>query len=213
MSRPAAASDSGFELVEDETATAVEEVPARRSAKRQPRRPAPAASRKMLLAGVGGAVVVVGLGGALLWALSGRGDASSGIRPVDAKPPPPETARKVEPPTLPNNLTVAVIPPEKAGEYLQERCTVEMTVRYVGKATTADRWFLNSKEDYRDRTNFTVTFTKPVLDALKARGVDNVSSYFTSRTIRVTGTITEYGNRAQMEIENADQIQVVDPKQ
>lgn len=83
-----------------------------------------------------------------------------------------------------------------------------MVIRRVGKANTADRYFLNSKENYTDADNFTVTFTKKVLDQLAARGIKDLDT-LKNKKIRVTGKIAEYQNRPQIAVDDADAIQVM----
>jgi serine/threonine protein kinase len=101
------------------------------------------------------------------------------------------------------------IRPEEAGQHLTERAIIEYQVKYVGKASTAERYFLNSLKDYRDQSNFNVTFTEKVVNQLKAKGVTNVPQYFENKSIRVTGTISAYLNRPQIEVDDLSQIEIL----
>jgi len=141
------------------------------------------------------------------WAVSGRGEKPTANQTPPARPGSTGVAKAV---ISPSRLPEGVVPPEKAAQYLHQRCTVEMKVMYVGKATTTDRYFLNSKVTFRDNDNFTITFTKAVIDQLKARGVTDISAHFERRTIRVSGTVTEFQTRPQIEIDDLDRIHFVD---
>jgi serine/threonine protein kinase len=104
------------------------------------------------------------------------------------------------------------IRPDQAASYVDRRVTLEMTVLNVGKATTSDLYFLNSKANFRAADNFSVTFAKPVLDQMAPKGITNLDQLkraFENKTVRVTGNVTLYQNKPQIVIESADQIQVV----
>jgi len=101
------------------------------------------------------------------------------------------------------------IRPEDAAQHVGKRVIVEFQVKYVGKASTAERYFLNSLRDYRDQSNFTVTFTDKVLNQLKANGVTNVVQHFENKSVRVTGSISAYMGRSQIELEDLSQIEIV----
>ena len=140
--------------------------------------------------------------GVLIWAL------------VRSKPAPtPSHQPVVQAPrgnTTPIPLSAPVrIRPEAAGQHFGERVIVEFQVKYVGKASTAERYFLNSMRDYRDQSNFTVTFAGAVLNQLKEKGITNVPGHFENKTIRVTGTVTQYSGRPQIEPEDLNQIEMV----
>jgi eukaryotic-like serine/threonine-protein kinase len=157
-------------------------------------------SHVMLYAAIGGGAGALLFASVLWFALSEK--KSDTTHPTQ----PTAQAGRASPPTMAAN---GIVPVERVDQYIDQKCTVEMTVRYVGKATTAERYFLNAKEDYRAQDNFTVTFTKGVIDQLKAHGITDVKAYYTNKTVHVTGTVTKYNNRPQIEIESADQIQVV----
>jgi serine/threonine protein kinase len=165
--------------------------------------------RNILLAAAGGAAAVVVVGGALWWALSGTKDRHSNARPEPVRQASPSVAKTSPTPALPSG---EVIPAEKAAQHMNQRCTVEMVVRRTGKDARAERYFLNSKVDYRSSDNFTVTFTKTVADQLRAKGIDDVQNYYQDKTVRVTGTVTEYSGRPEIAVDDASQIEVVETK-
>jgi eukaryotic-like serine/threonine-protein kinase len=154
-------------------------------------------SRTALWIGLGaGSVLAVVAGALLVWSLTRTKHAGAG----------PGT-RQAPVASHPAGAPV-VIRPEAAAQYTGQRCVVEFQVQGVGKANTADRYFLNSLKDYRDRGNFTVTFTRNVIDELRAAGVADVNSYFDGKTIRVTGTITQFSGRPQIEVDQLSQIEI-----
>jgi serine/threonine protein kinase len=100
------------------------------------------------------------------------------------------------------------IKPEDSVKYYDQKATVEFKVMHVGKASKTERYFLNSKADYNASDNFTVTFTKSVLDQLAARGIPTHEA-LANKTVRVTGTIIKYNGKPEIDVTSADQIQVV----
>jgi serine/threonine protein kinase/DNA/RNA endonuclease YhcR with UshA esterase domain len=131
---------------------------------------------------------------------------------VDTTVQAPSAPAAVQPKQLPPPSSP--IRPEQAASYLDRRVTVEMTVQNVGKATTTDLYFLNSKANYRAADNFSVTFAKPVLDQMGAKGITNLDQLkkaFENKAVRVTGIVTIYQSKPQIVVENADQIQIVNP--
>jgi DNA/RNA endonuclease YhcR with UshA esterase domain len=139
-----------------------------------------------------------------------------GERPTASHSPPVQAGSSgiVKPNKAPAAGASGVVTAEKAGQFLNQRITVEMAIRSVGKATTTERYYLNSKASYRDNDNFAITFTRPVIDQLKAQGISDLSgieAHFKGRTIRVTGMVSEYQSRAQVDITSLDQIQIVGP--
>ena len=158
---------------------------------------------KIVALAAGGGAGLLFLGIFIAWAVKSK--------PHHADGPSPAPARQVAVQPVSNNppATVAgVIQADQAAKYINQRCTVEMFVVRAAKAGTAERYFLNTKQDYRAADNFTVTFTKATLDQLIPKGITNVSA-LENKTIRVTGVIILYNNLPQIEVNNADQIQVV----
>jgi hypothetical protein len=84
-----------------------------------------------------------------------------------------------------------------------------MVIRSVGRTGDSSRFFLNSRVNRDDRENFTVTFTRPVMDLFIARGVSDLKAHFEHKKIRVTGTITLYQNRPQIVLADPSQIELI----
>jgi DNA/RNA endonuclease YhcR with UshA esterase domain len=100
------------------------------------------------------------------------------------------------------------ISPEEAAKKVNEKCTVEMLVRSVGKGK--DVFFLNSREDYKDKENFTVFINKEGVESLKQAKIDDPVAHFKGKTVRVTGTVVLYQERPEIILEKAEQIQIVE---
>jgi alkaline phosphatase D len=100
--------------------------------------------------------------------------------------------------------------PAEAAAKVNEKVTLEMTVKTTGKARDGSRVFLNSA-DFRDKDNFTVVLdVRKVGEALKAAGVADPQAYYRGKTVRVTGTVTLFRDSPQVVVEDAGQISVVE---
>jgi DNA/RNA endonuclease YhcR with UshA esterase domain len=97
--------------------------------------------------------------------------------------------------------------PEAAAKKIDQKCTVEMLVASVGKSTGV--YFLNSKEDYKDKDNFTVFINKEGVASLKDAKIDDPEAHFKSKTVRVTGTVVLYRDRPEIVVDKAEQIKIV----
>ena len=109
------------------------------------------------------------------------------------------------PPTVSGVLT-----PTEAAKKVNKNITLEMAVKATGKARDKSRVFLNSA-GLRAPGNFTVVLDmRKVADGLKAIGVTDPATFYQGKTVRVTGTVSEYQQRPQIVVEDAGQISVVD---
>lgn len=159
------------------------------------------AGKILAIAGGGGAVVVLGF--VIAWALFRKPHASYQI---DTTPTTPRASAAVKVPA-----PVATITPERAASFLNKPVVLEMSVQSVGKASTAERYFLNSTSNRSSPDNFTVTFTRGVLNQLGAQGLDELRAKFQNKKVRVTAMITKYDDKPQIEVISAEQIQIVNP--
>jgi serine/threonine protein kinase len=164
-------------------------------------------SRTVLWISLGaGTVVGIAVVAMLVWSIFRHKPSGAPAAPVVAQ----QQRKAVTPtPTPVVQGTPIAIKPEDAGKYANQRVVVEFQVKYVGKASTAERYFLNSLRDYRDQANFTVTFTDKVLSQLKANGVTNIVQHFENKSLRVTGTVTSYMGRPQIELEDIGQLEII----
>jgi DNA/RNA endonuclease YhcR with UshA esterase domain len=100
------------------------------------------------------------------------------------------------------------ISPEVAAKKINEQCTVEFQVLSVGTSNGA--YFLNSKEDFRDKDNFTVFINKEGADSLKKAKIEDPVAHFKGKTVQVNGTVKLYKDRPEIILEKAEQIKVVE---
>jgi serine/threonine protein kinase len=180
----------------------------RDSDRRRPRRKsADAGKAKMIAAIVGGSVLSLSIIFGLVWAFTRKSDLHD-----STYPPPVGTQTPSYPPSPATATAPGVIRPENAENYFEKQVTVEMKVAKTGRANTTARFFLNSKTDLSAMDNLTITFTADVFDQFKARGMTDLDSYFLSKTIRVTGTVSRYSGRYQIQVHDANQITFVSPR-
>lgn len=141
--------------------------------------------------------------------------------PIANKQPTPQpTAPTIaaKPPTTEQNPTpapselAAVVPPEKAVKMVGEKVVVEFKVHSTGETSNGSKVFLNSGS-IRDENNFTVVLEmRKINDALKKAGIGDPKSFYEHKTIRVSGTVTEYKARQsvsrQIIVEDMNQIEL-----
>src|SRR5437660_315357 len=105
---------------------------------------------------------------------------------------------------------VKAISPAEAAKKVNEKCIVQMEVKSVGKVREV--LFLNSKEDYKDKDNFSIFINKEGVEKLKEAKIDDPVAHFKGKVIRVTGTVKLFRERPEIVVEKADQIKVVEKK-
>src|SRR5262245_37141113 len=105
------------------------------------------------------------------------------------------------------------LPPIEARTKVGEKITVEMAV-----ATAKDRLeqrgeiYLDAELDFRDEKNFAVVITKAGAAKLKEAGIDDPAGHFMDKFIRATGEVKLVQNIPRIEIDEAKQISIVQPK-
>jgi serine/threonine protein kinase len=99
------------------------------------------------------------------------------------------------------------VSPEEAARHVNERVTVEMTVKNTGVSKTQKTLFLNSEPDYTDPRNFTVVAhsTAP----LGGGDVQEALARYRDRKIRVTGVVTLYNDRPQIVLTDPSLIEIL----
>jgi hypothetical protein len=103
---------------------------------------------------------------------------------------------------------------EEAGKHVGEKVTAEMFVK-----ATKDRLeirkeiYLDSTTDHHDPKNLAAVITVAGAAKLKAAGIADPAAYYKDKTIRVTGTVTLKEKEPRIEINEAEQIQVVAKKE
>jgi len=121
-------------------------------------------------------------------------------------PNPPSTASI---PTPPRQATQGgkTLSTEEASKKVGETVTVEMEVKRTGATRDGNLIFLNSLNDIRDKTNFTIVLDKAYQD--RAAEIKNPRDYFKGKTVRVTGKVDTFREAAQIRVTDPKQIKVV----
>lgn len=105
------------------------------------------------------------------------------------------------------------LPPVEARQAVGREIRVEMTVQ-----TAKDRLekrgeiYLDSETDFKDPKNFAVVITKAGAASLKEAGVTDPVGHFQGKLIRAAGTVKVVDEVPRIEIDDAKQIQLVEPK-
>ena len=90
-----------------------------------------------------------------------------------------------------------------------EQVTVEMLVRTAKNCAHCFQVFLDSEEDHHDQKNLAVAITETGKPRFKDLGIDDPAGHFKGKLIRVTGVVAHKENRAQIEVDDPGQIEVV----
>jgi serine/threonine protein kinase len=108
----------------------------------------------------------------------------------------------------PGLFPAAVLSPTQALDRIGQQVTVEMEVQSVGVNRSGSLFYLNSEENYRDRSNFTVVIPRELLGAAEA-DVASLRQTYLNRRVRAVGLVTRYRSQAQIVIEDMAQVHVV----
>jgi hypothetical protein len=105
-----------------------------------------------------------------------------------------------------------VVAAADARNHVEERCTVEMTVRSSKNAAPRMEYYLDSEEDFRDEKNFAVVISYDHADPFKKAGIDDPAEYYMGKKLRVTGKVIRENDQTRIRVENPEQIKIVDDK-
>ena len=104
-------------------------------------------------------------------------------------------------------LKVIAAPDAKA--HVNERCTVEMTVRSSKNAAPRREYYLDSEEDFHDEKNFAVVISYDHAELFQKAGIDNPAEHYMGKKLRVTGTVIEENDQIRIRVEDPKQIKIV----
>lgn len=108
---------------------------------------------------------------------------------------------------LPHTPRDGAISPRDAIKKVGEKVVIEMKVQATGQPKTGMRLFLNSERDFRSELNFTVVLNAA---ARKGKWEKATADTFKDKVIRVTGTVSEFRNSPQIEVNDEKQIEIVE---
>ncbi|MGP0065393.1 MAG: hypothetical protein ACLQGP_17545 [Isosphaeraceae bacterium] len=103
-----------------------------------------------------------------------------------------------------------VVAAAEAKDHVDERCTVEMTVRSSKNAAPRREYYLDSEEDFRDEKNFAVVIAYDHADLFKQAGIDDPSEHYKGKKLRVTGKVIRENDQTRIRVEDPKQIKVVE---
>lgn len=102
--------------------------------------------------------------------------------------------------------------PPEARKKVGEQVTVQMLVRSAkDRLEKRGEIYLDAELDFRDEKNFAVVITRTGATRLKESGINDLAGHYQDKTIRATGEVKLVQDVPRIEIDAADQIQVVDP--
>jgi DNA/RNA endonuclease YhcR with UshA esterase domain len=103
--------------------------------------------------------------------------------------------------------------PVEARKQVGKEITVRMEVK-----TAKDRLekrgeiYLDAEEDFKDEKNFAVVITKKGAASLKEAGIADPADHYKGKTITARGAVKEVDGIPRIEIDEAKQIRVTEPK-
>ena len=100
---------------------------------------------------------------------------------------------------------------DDAAKMVDKKVTVEMEVKSSAQARTGIV-FLNSMMNRNDGKNFVIVIKKDSVEKFKKAINAEPKDHYKGKTIQVTGTVTQYMNKPQIEVSEPDQIKVVEKK-
>ena len=101
---------------------------------------------------------------------------------------------------------------EEAVLYAGVKCRVKFEVKSSTFLRDKNVVFLNSEKNYRDEENFTVVIFKEALKKFAAAKIDDPAAKYKGKTILVTGGIRLRSGKAQIIVDEPDQISIVEKK-
>ncbi len=105
------------------------------------------------------------------------------------------------------------LPPVEAHRKVGDKITVEMKVQAAkDRLEKRGEIYLDAEPDFRDEKNFAVVITKAGAAKLKEAGITDPAGHFKDKIIRATGEVKLLQDIPRIEIDDAKQIRIVEPK-
>lgn len=100
--------------------------------------------------------------------------------------------------------------PAEAAKKVKEKVTVEMVVKSTGGM---ENCYLNSEEDFKLDSNFTIFLPKDTKDKLKKAGIEDPYEHYLNKTIQVTGTVILFEQKKpRIAVTEVNQIKIIETK-
>jgi DNA/RNA endonuclease YhcR with UshA esterase domain len=104
----------------------------------------------------------------------------------------------------------AVVKAAEARNHINERCTVEMTVKSSKNAAGRSEYYLDSEEDFHDEKNFAVVISYDHADLFKKAGIDDPAEHYKGKSLQVTGKVIHENEQVRIRVEDPKQIKIVE---
>jgi DNA/RNA endonuclease YhcR with UshA esterase domain len=92
---------------------------------------------------------------------------------------------------------------------VNESVTVEMLVQRTKRCSGSSQIFLDSEANHHDPKNLGVVVTESGRAKFSEAGIDDPTSHFNGKTIRVCGVVIRKENRPYIEVNDPCQIEMV----
>lgn len=102
-----------------------------------------------------------------------------------------------------------IIPAARARDHLNQRVTVELTVKASKNSANRRTYFLDSEEDFRSDSNLAIVIGYDDAPKFRDAGIDDPASHFFEKTIRVTGTVIDEDDQTRIRVTDPAQIVIV----
>jgi hypothetical protein len=99
--------------------------------------------------------------------------------------------------------------PVEAINRINESVTVEMHVQRTKCCTGSRQVFLDSEANHRDPKNLGVVVTESGRDKFSETGIDDPTTHFKGKHIRVHGVVIRNEERPYIEVNDPSQIEIV----
>jgi hypothetical protein len=99
--------------------------------------------------------------------------------------------------------------PIEAIARINESVTVEMLVRRTRRCTGSCQVFLDSEPNHRDPKNLGVVITVDGRPRFTEAGIDDPTTHFEGKTIRVRGVVIRKEKGPYIEVNDPNQIEIV----
>src|SRR5947207_3899193 len=97
----------------------------------------------------------------------------------------------------------------EAIDRINESVTVEMAVRRTKCRSGSRQVFLDSQADHRDPKNLGVVVTDAARARFSEAGIDDPTTHYKGKTIRVRGVVIRREDRPYIEVNDPSQIELV----
>jgi DNA/RNA endonuclease YhcR with UshA esterase domain len=98
---------------------------------------------------------------------------------------------------------------EEAVNRVNESVTVKMLVQRTKCCTGSRQVFLDSEQNHRDPKNLGVVVTESGRAKFADAGIDDPTTHFNGKTIRVRGVVIRKEDRPYIEVNDPSQIEMV----